>query len=285
MSVSSADVFVPAPLATATRLSAKASDCSWLGMNAPEPDFTSSTKPSRPAASFLDRIEAVMRSIALHRRGDIADAVKALVGGGERRRLADDGAAAGFGHLCERSHCRAAWCSRGWNPSCPACRRYGRDHARKSSAHSRRKPPQSARASARGCRQHRRWNVCRELDRPGATSPSTSPESRMASVSATRSSICMPWKKTAMAKLEICASVTSPLVMPSTRKAISSAVSVPPSRFLAMSSCGRKAMAKPRPNRRRGRAEALSIWAQWSPRHPWSRGVTRLRPSCRHRDW
>ena len=32
-------------------------------MKAPEPDFTSMTRPSRPAASFFDRIEAVMRSI------------------------------------------------------------------------------------------------------------------------------------------------------------------------------------------------------------------------------
>ena len=37
-------------------------------MKAPEPNFTSMTSPCRPAASFFDRIEAVMRSMRLDRR-------------------------------------------------------------------------------------------------------------------------------------------------------------------------------------------------------------------------
>ena len=32
-------------------------------MKAPEPNFTSMTRPSSPAASFFDKIEAVMRSM------------------------------------------------------------------------------------------------------------------------------------------------------------------------------------------------------------------------------
>jgi hypothetical protein len=60
MSVINAPVFVPAPLATATRLSASSRDLSSVGMNAPEPVFTSRISAWRPAASFFDRIEAVI---------------------------------------------------------------------------------------------------------------------------------------------------------------------------------------------------------------------------------
>ena len=63
MSVMSALVFMPAPLATATRLSASARDSSRFSMKAPVPVFTSRTRPARPAASFFDRIEAVISGI------------------------------------------------------------------------------------------------------------------------------------------------------------------------------------------------------------------------------
>ena len=63
MSVRSALVGRPAPLATRTRLSASALASASLSMKAPEPNFTSMTRPSSPAASFFDRIDAVMRSI------------------------------------------------------------------------------------------------------------------------------------------------------------------------------------------------------------------------------
>ena len=60
MSVMRALVFSPAPLATSTRLFASVRASSISAMNAPEPVFTSSTRPCSPAASFFDRIEAVM---------------------------------------------------------------------------------------------------------------------------------------------------------------------------------------------------------------------------------
>ena len=63
MSVIRADVLHPAPLAVATRDSAKASASASVFMKAPEPHLTSSTKASSPAASFFDRMEAVIRSI------------------------------------------------------------------------------------------------------------------------------------------------------------------------------------------------------------------------------
>ncbi len=60
MSVSTAVVFMPAPLPTSTMLCASSTDFSKLGMKAPEPTLTSITSPSSPAASFLERIEAVI---------------------------------------------------------------------------------------------------------------------------------------------------------------------------------------------------------------------------------
>ena len=63
MSVISARVGQPAPFATSTSASASARASCSVAMKAPEPVFTSSTSASRPAASFFDRIEAVMRSI------------------------------------------------------------------------------------------------------------------------------------------------------------------------------------------------------------------------------
>ena len=60
MPVRIADVRVPAPLPTWTMDSASSTDFSYVGMNAPLPALTSMTRASRPAASFLDRIEPVI---------------------------------------------------------------------------------------------------------------------------------------------------------------------------------------------------------------------------------
>ena len=60
MSVMSAVVLTPAPLATRTMLSASSREASNVSMKAPLPVFTSITRPWSPDASFLDRIEAVI---------------------------------------------------------------------------------------------------------------------------------------------------------------------------------------------------------------------------------
>ncbi len=62
MSVISAAVRRPAPSATVTMLSASALASSSPVMKAPEPCLTSITRPWSPAASFFDRIDAVIRS-------------------------------------------------------------------------------------------------------------------------------------------------------------------------------------------------------------------------------
>ncbi len=63
MSVISARVGQPAPFATSTRLRASARASSSVAMNAPDPHLMSRISASSPAASFFDRIEAVIRSI------------------------------------------------------------------------------------------------------------------------------------------------------------------------------------------------------------------------------
>jgi hypothetical protein len=60
MSVMSARHGRPLPTATSTIASASSRAASWSAMNAPEPVLTSITSASRPAASFLDRIEATI---------------------------------------------------------------------------------------------------------------------------------------------------------------------------------------------------------------------------------
>ena len=60
MSVSSATTGRPAPAATSTSAWASASASSRPGRNAPEPSLTSMTSAARPAASFLERIEATI---------------------------------------------------------------------------------------------------------------------------------------------------------------------------------------------------------------------------------
>ena len=63
ISVRSAAVLQPVPFAPLTkeRASVRASEGSLI--NAPFPILTSRTKPSKPAASFFERMEAVIRSI------------------------------------------------------------------------------------------------------------------------------------------------------------------------------------------------------------------------------
>src|SRR5688500_14295288 len=63
MSVSSATVGRPAPPATSTSARASSSAAARSAMKAPEPNLTSITSASSPAASFLDRIEATIRGI------------------------------------------------------------------------------------------------------------------------------------------------------------------------------------------------------------------------------
>src|SRR5690606_17812523 len=66
----------------------------------------------------------------------------------------------------------------------------------------------------------------------------TSPESRMARVSATRSSRLMSLKYTAIAKAAAWAGLTDPSAKPAMKSAMSCRSSALPSRFLAMISCG-----------------------------------------------
>ncbi len=69
------------------------------------------------------------------------------------------------------------------------------------------------------------------------------PEPLSPSVNAARSDVVMPRKNTAMAKAATWPSLSVPSWMPRTMKAISSADSFPPSRFLRMISCGSIAQA------------------------------------------
>ena len=63
MSVSNAEQRRPAPFATSTSVRASSRVASNDGRNAPDPALTSMTRASRPAASFLDRIEATISGI------------------------------------------------------------------------------------------------------------------------------------------------------------------------------------------------------------------------------
>ena len=132
-------------LLPATRLSASAWRRTASSMKAPEPNFTSMASPCSPAASFFDRIEAVIRSMRLDCRGHVADRVEALVSRGEISRLPDDGASDLSGYTPERFRYRAGRHSRESSRVCRACRPYGRDRVRRSSA---RIPPQAATAGA-----------------------------------------------------------------------------------------------------------------------------------------
>ena len=67
--------------------------------------------------------------------------------------------------------------------------------------------------------------------RPASDQSSTSPESRIAPVSAMRSAGVMPRSTIAMASAPTCASLTVPSAMPFTRKSSWSSLSSPPSRL------------------------------------------------------
>ena len=62
MSEITAAVRQPDSFAVVTSASASDLASCMVFMKAPDPILTSSTRPSSPAASFLDRIDAVMRS-------------------------------------------------------------------------------------------------------------------------------------------------------------------------------------------------------------------------------
>ena len=135
--------------------------------SAPLPTFTSITSASRPAASFLDRIEAVISGQRVHGGGDVADRVEAAVGGGEVGGLAHDGAAGLAYRGAEAAERRASRRIRGCWRACRACRRCGRGRGRRSSARSRRRPPRAAPGSGSPCRRRRRWSACRGSGRQG----------------------------------------------------------------------------------------------------------------------
>ncbi len=61
--VSQATARQPMSRERSTRVRASRSALSRVGMNAPEPTFTSSTSPSRSSASFLLRMLAAMRGM------------------------------------------------------------------------------------------------------------------------------------------------------------------------------------------------------------------------------
>ena len=63
MSVISAVVRTPAPFAIVAMLPASVCDIAGSAMKAPLPAFTSITRPSRPSASFFDRIEEAISGI------------------------------------------------------------------------------------------------------------------------------------------------------------------------------------------------------------------------------
>ena len=64
MLVSSADVATPASLPSATIVRASSRARSMSCMNAPEPNFTSSTSAPVPSAIFFDMIDEAMSGIA-----------------------------------------------------------------------------------------------------------------------------------------------------------------------------------------------------------------------------
>ena len=93
MSVSSATVGSPAPPATSTSARASSSASARAAMNAPEPNLTSITSASSPAASFLERIEATISGIDSTVPVASRIAYSRRSAGREVRGLADDRAA------------------------------------------------------------------------------------------------------------------------------------------------------------------------------------------------
>ena len=212
MSVSSATVGSPLPTATSTIARASSRARSSAGINAPEPNLTSMTSASRPAASFLDRIEPtisgidstvpVASRIAYSRRSagarravwpTIAQPTRATAA---RRRSGSsvDVVARDRLELVERA-------ARVPEPA-PGDHRHGRaargDDRREQQAHL------VAHAAGRVLVEHRAGQA-------GLDQSSTSPERVIAPVSATRSAAVIPRQKIAIASAPTCASVTRPV--------------------------------------------------------------------------
>ena len=206
----------PAPLAVETRDRASASASLHRLHEGAGADFTSSTSASSPAASFFDRIDAVMRSIDSTVAGHIADRVKPAVGGRDVGRSRRDDGAASPRRICAQDRLR--------------CQRPVRKPGIASSLSS--VPPGVPEPAARDHRDigaagrqrgASRSEVqspippveCLSTTGPGRSQSSTCPLSRMARVRATRpSSPTGPFSRTAMAKAPAWASVTSPEARP-----------------------------------------------------------------------
>ena len=208
----------------AAMLCASSRAASSDAMKAPEPHLHVHDQRLQPRRQLLGEDRGGDQRDRLDRRRDVADRVEALVGGRERRRLADDRAADLAHDLAEQRVVGLRDIAGDRIRACRACRRYGRGRARKSSAHRRRRPPASARASGSHCRRRRRSNACRRPGRAGGLAHSSvSPERIMARVRSTRSSMSMPRKNTAMAKAATWPFVTRPSVIPRTKSSISCA--------------------------------------------------------------
>ncbi len=240
MSVISATVGRPAPLATPAMLRASSRAPSSVGMKAPEPVLTSMTSALQPRREFLRQDRGGDQRDRLDRRGDVANGVEAPVGGREIGGLADDRAARLARRRGETARDRAARHSRESNRACRACRRYGRGRDPRSSGHRRRRPPASAPASGETLSPTPPVE-CLSTTGPGrsaARQSSVTPERVIARVRCTRSSKFMPRKNTAMANAAACPSVTAPDVRPAMKAAMSSSLSASPSRLARMISCG-----------------------------------------------
>ena len=150
----------PAPLATSTTLSRERPGVVHVAHEGARcRPSRPCTRPARPAASFLERIEEVMRGCSPpspSRRGWRRGAGRP----GRGRRSGRSSRSPPRARRGGRGRCRAPSCSPGSPPSCRACRRCGRGRARRSSGRPRRRPRRSARASARPCRRRRRWSAC-----------------------------------------------------------------------------------------------------------------------------
>ena len=189
-------------------------------MNAPEPNLTSITSASSPAASFLDRIEATISGIdstvpvtsrsAYSRRSagrEVARSGRPCAAG-----LADDAP-----QLLER----ASVVTRDRSPACPASRRCGRDLGPTSSGRRRRRPPRAGPAPGETLSPTPPVE-CLSTTGPveSQSTPCPSRASPRSARPARRPSI--PRRNSAIASAPTCASQSPPSAIPRTRNAISS---------------------------------------------------------------
>ena len=189
MSVSSAAVGRPLPVATSTIARASSSARSRSGRKAPGADLHVHHERVEPGGELLRQDRGDDQRDRLDRAGGVADRVQAAVGRCEPRRLAHDRRARARHGAAERVRAPGSCRSPGSTRACRACRRCGRGRAPRSSAPRRRTRPRSAPAAGSPCRPRRRSSACRAPGpgRPASDQSSTSPESRMAPVSAIRS--------------------------------------------------------------------------------------------------